>query len=571
MKLLDLLSSGDNRLFTRLTITGGLAGGGSAVLLAIVNAAAEQIERDAVDEVNWFLAGAFIAVAAIYFLSEIYLVARIGAQIENGINRVRTRLLDRLANADFARIERFGQTRLYESITQSSQIISQNSQLLAHAFRSLLLVVAVMLYVLWLSPLAFFLIVAVIAIGTTIYLRMGKELSACYHKLGEAENNLFERVADLFYGIKEVRMSSARSNALHVAFMATSTEKEDIAIKAHDLTFRQQIMGMMAFYILLAVIVFIVPVYSPSFSGTVMKVSTAVLFMIGPISSVVQSWTVLGMAESAAIRMSTLDADLLDMAEPIADGNDALVRDDFSHIRFHEVTFSYAHHDPYHGFELGPITLDITRGDLIFITGGNGSGKSTLIKLLTALYRPTEGHIEIDGMRLGPQSIEAYRSLIATVFSDYHLFSHLYGQGEINRDEASFWLHLFELDHITGIEIPPPREAPQGDNVAKPAEHPRFVRKDLSQGQKKRLALISAILEKRPVLVLDEWAADQDPHFREKFYRVILPELKTRGQTIVAVTHDDHYFDAADRRLHLDTGQLRDITASSSVTPDGRV
>ena len=568
MKLLDLLSSGDNRLLTRLTVAGGMAGGGSALLLVIVNAAAEQIEENAVDEVNWFLAGAFIAMSAVYFLSEIYLVSHIGAQIESGIHRVRARLLDGLVNADFARIERFGRTRLYESITQSSQIISQNSQLLAHAFRSLLLIVAVMLYVLWLSPLAFFLIVIVIGAGTMIYLRMGRELSACYHRLAGVENSLFERVADLFYGIKEVRMSSTRSDALNAAFVETSERKEETAVQALDLTFRQQVMGMTAFYILLAVIVFVVPVYSPGFSGTVMKVSTAVLFMIGPISAVVQSWTVLGAAEHAASRMIALDADLAAMAEPLAEGSDAVVARDFARIGFHNATFRYAHRDQNHGFQLGPVTLDIARGELIFITGGNGSGKSTLIKLLTALYYPTDGHIEIDGIRLGPQSIGSYRNLISTVFSDFHLFSRLYGQGGIDREEAAFWLHLFELDHITGIHIPDIEDTFE-DGAVVPVEQPRFVRQDLSQGQRKRLALISAILEHRPILVLDEWAADQDPHFRKKFYREILPELRKRGLTVVAVTHDDHYFDAADRCMHLEEGQLRDVVVEKVAHHDG--
>jgi len=572
MKLLDLLSSGDNRLLTRLTLAGGLAGGGSAVLLAIVNAAAEQIEQTEIDKVNWFLAGAFIAVSIVYFFSEIYLVAHIGARIENGIHRVRARLLTGLANADFARIERFGRTRLYESITQSSQVISQNSQLLAHAFRSLLLVLAVMLYVLWLSPLAFFLIVIVIGFGTMIYLRMGRELSTCYHRLAAAENSLFERVADLFYGIKEVRMSSARSDALNTAFAATSAHKEETAVQAHDLTFRQQVMGMMAFYILLAVIVFVVPVYSPGFSGTVMKVSTAVLFMIGPISAVVQSWTVLGAAENAASRMISLDADLAAMAEPVAEDDGAMVARDFTRIGFHNAIFRYAHRDQNHGFQLGPVTLEIARGELIFITGGNGSGKSTLIKLLTALYYPTDGHIEIDDIRLGPQSIGSYRHLISTVFSDFHLFSHLYGLGEIDRTEAAFWLRMFELDHITGINIPDEKDPAEADSAnTLSVGHARFVRQDLSQGQRKRLALIAAILEHRPILVLDEWAADQDPHFRRKFYREILPELCKRGLTVVAVTHDDHYFDAADRCLHLEAGQLHDVAGKSkadSVTHD---
>lgn len=77
-----------------------------------------------------------------------------------------------------------------------------------------------------------------------------------------------------------------------------------------------------------------------------------------------------------------------------------------------------------------------------------------------------------------------------------------------------------------------------------------------SQGQRKRLALLMAVSEKRGCLLLDEWAADQDPRFRKFFYRELLPLLKQQGVTVVAITHDDRYFDMADRLFKMDSGRL---------------
>ena len=82
---------------------------------------------------------------------------------------------------------------------------------------------------------------------------------------------------------------------------------------------------------------------------------------------------------------------------------------------------------------------------------------------------------------------------------------------------------------------------------------------DLSTGQRKRLALIVSLLEKRPILLLDEWAADQDPEFRRKFYFDLLPALHRAGVTVVVVTHDDRYLDEMDlpaRRLRMDEGRF---------------
>jgi putative ATP-binding cassette transporter len=195
--------------------------------------------------------------------------------------------------------------------------------------------------------------------------------------------------------------------------------------------------------------------------------------------------------------------------------------------------------------------MDVTirRGEVIFITGGNGSGKSTFIKLLTGLYHPDRGHLKIDGMAISADNLAGYRALMAPVFSDFHLFSRLYGLEDIAPVAAEDLLHWMEMEHVAGVK------------------QDRFTRTDLSTGQRKRLALIAALLEDKPILILDEWAADQDSHFRKKFYRELLPELRRRGLTIIAVTHDDRYFDAADRRLHLEEGRLTGQQTGGRETP----
>ena len=79
---------------------------------------------------------------------------------------------------------------------------------------------------------------------------------------------------------------------------------------------------------------------------------------------------------------------------------------------------------------------------------------------------------------------------------------------------------------------------------------------DAVLAQPKRLALLVAYLEDRPVYVFDEWASDQDPTYKDVFYRQLLPELRARGKAVVVITHDDHYFSVADRCLRLERGKL---------------
>jgi putative ATP-binding cassette transporter len=201
------------------------------------------------------------------------------------------------------------------------------------------------------------------------------------------------------------------------------------------------------------------------------------------------------------------------------------------------------------GFTLGPVDLTVRPGELLFLVGGNGSGKTTLIKLLTGLYPPASGTVRHGGRAVDRASLAAYRRLFTAVFTDGFVFPSLHGPCPPGRDaKARELLSTLGLDGVVGVE----RGA--------------FTTTRLSAGQLKRLALVAACLEDRPVLVLDEWASYQDPRFKRAFYREILPALKARGKTLVVISHDEAYFDVADRVVHLSGGAV-DRPAAPDVPP----
>jgi putative ATP-binding cassette transporter len=207
----------------------------------------------------------------------------------------------------------------------------------------------------------------------------------------------------------------------------------------------------------------------------------------------------------------------------------------------HDIRFSYLDRLSETIFQVGPIDFTLRAGELVFITGGNGSGKSTFLKLLAGLYKPESGEITFDGVHVGDSTRQNYRELIAAIFPDFHLFQKLYGIPDPDPAEVDRLLKQFQLIDKTRVT--------NGD----------FRTVDLSGGQRKRLALIVSLLEKRPILLLDEWAADQDPEFRRKFYYDLLPALIAAGTTVVAITHDDRYLDELDlpaRRLRMDEGRF---------------
>lgn len=209
-------------------------------------------------------------------------------------------------------------------------------------------------------------------------------------------------------------------------------------------------------------------------------------------------------------------------------------------LELRDVSFQYQDNT----FAVGPINLTLKRGELVFLIGGNGSGKSTFAMLLTGLYQPVSGQILLDGQPLAAEKPEDYRKLFSAVFTDVWLFDQLLGpEGEqANPQLVDKWLEQLKMGHKL-----------QFDNG-------KIVDLKLSKGQKKRVALLLALAEERDIILLDEWAADQDPHFRREFYQVLLPLMQEMGKTIFAISHDDHYFIHADRLLEMRNGKLSELT-----------
>ncbi|MBP6861742.1 MAG: multidrug ABC transporter permease/ATP-binding protein [Neisseriaceae bacterium] len=219
-------------------------------------------------------------------------------------------------------------------------------------------------------------------------------------------------------------------------------------------------------------------------------------------------------------------------------------------IRLQQVAYAYPSSSAEPGFALQPLDFTLSRGETVFLVGANGSGKSTLSMLLTGLYQPSSGQVWVDQQAIDDHNIGAYRQLFSAVFVDFYLFRDL-----LDGDGAPAATELIEawLKHL------------RMDQKAKISAN-QLLETDLSQGQRKRLALLVAAIERRSVLVLDEWAADQDPHFRKVFYEQLLPVLKAQGHTVFAISHDDKYFHHADRVLQMKQGVLSGFSDAQSGT-----
>jgi putative ATP-binding cassette transporter len=266
-----------------------------------------------------------------------------------------------------------------------------------------------------------------------------------------------------------------------------------------------------------------------------------IMGLLGAIPTMGQATVSLRKVEQLGLRLATTDA---------AENRDSFSAS-WSHLELRDVTHTYHNEKEDDEFVLGPLNLSFRPGELVFVVGGNGSGKTTLAKLVTGLYLPESGQIVLDGETITEANRDAYRQQFSAVFSDFYLFEQLLGLGDASiDDEASEYIRRLQLDHKVKVQ------------------DRKLSTTKLSLGQRKRLALLTAYLEDRPIYVFDEWASGQDPMFKQFFYLHLAPELKARGKTVIIISHDDRYYHLSDRLIRLENGQIEfDRPLSSAEFP----
>jgi len=520
----------------RLVVISAIAGASNAAILAAVNAGSQA----AADGKSGVSAAALFIISLVLFIkTQQYVLIASTVEIETIIHKVRLRLMNHVRHSELIPLDGIGRSQILSAIIKETATLQQAASTFAFSSQGVVLVFFMGLYIAYLSLLAFVMSIAVIGMAAGVFLATSGRVAREQREAMEWETRLFDRLADLLEGFKEVRLNSARSDELFDDIVEVSRTAANIKIRAQSDTFRRLIFSQSSIYAMLGGVVFLVPLFNDSAGAAIQKVTTALLFVIGACWGVVQSVPVLLMANGAADNIERMEAELRGAAVAPDDATEPNTR--FDTVEMRDVMFHYTDKTSDAAFKIGPLNFTLRRGELVFIMGGNGSGKSTFLKVLAGLYMADAGELLLDGVPIDDRNRESYRSLITAIFSDYHLFEQLYGIPAPDVTQLQRLLTEFRLHDKTTLS------------------DRRFETLDLSSGQRKRLALIVSLLEKRPILLLDEWAAEQDPEYRGKFYHELLPELNRLGITIVVISHDDRYIDELDlpgRVVRMDEGRF---------------
>jgi putative ATP-binding cassette transporter len=492
----------------RALVIAGIAGIANAAILGLINRGAALASEDS-SLIGLRLLMLFGFCMVMFFYGKRYALIQASIVVEHMVRNRLLRVADHVRRSELEIIENLGRGELYSKLAKDTGLISQSGLILVNAAQQSFVLIFCLFYIAYLSKAAFAATICTIGIGVVVYTRHAQDA-------------------------RDLKIDAQTGFCIDIMF------------------------SDLCFYTLLAVVVFLLPRFVPTYGAVILMITSAILFIIGPLQMVVQAAPVFERAKTALANLEDLERRLAVGLAAEVPGAHAVNADfrSFQTITLNGACFTYgmspgaaavkaavnggatngSNSDTNGGFSIGPLNLTINRGETIFLVGGNGSGKTTTLKLLTGLYVPQSGVIKVDHDVVGRQNVQRFRELFSTVFTQFHLFDRLYGLEHVDEARVNEILEELQLTGKTRFE------------------NGRFTTTELSTGQRKRLALAVCLLEGKDILVFDEWAADQDPHFRKYFYEQVLRRLKAQGITIIAATHDDRYWHLADRVIRMEYG-----------------
>ncbi|KPA11759.1 cyclic peptide transporter [Candidatus Magnetomorum sp. HK-1] len=515
-----------------MMIVSGIA---ASLMATTISEIAEDIITDHIANIFYALP-LFLALYALLFFSR-RTALRSGVNlVERLLESSRNKIGNQLRQSTLIKIENLDQGEIYTKLAVDTKKISRASISYIRGIQSIVIIIIIMLYILSFSIVAGVVFMSMFGIGVFYYQIYYQLLLGQIDEMNSKETELFDNFGHVLDGFKELKLNPEKNEDFYQNYLKPLSKK----VKSLRFSIGKKYVDINAFclfflhYLILGIIIYIFPLnYSVAFRFKIIAMS---VFLFEPIEYLKVVIPEILMAKVSINRLQKLENQLNStskLSEYIPHKDKGF--SSFHNLQIDALQFKYTDKEGKKTFAIGPINANINAGEIIFLVGGNGSGKSTVLKLISGLYPPFSGSFMVNGKEI---NMADHRNLFSVVYSDCYIFDKLYGVKNIEDQTVKNLLKLMAIDNKVEWK------------------EKQFHHSGLSTGQTKRLAFIIAILDDRPIYILDEWAAEQDPTFKKKYYTELLPMLKKNGKTIIVATHDDQYYHIADQLLKMDYGQL---------------
>lgn len=539
-----LLKKEDSRSYFWIILLSAASGLGNSLVIVSINKSVINIGSFHLDLLLIFLSG-----MVMYVFGQRVVMAKIVNITQDIVYKLRMELLNNILGASYEDLEKVDSGKIQAAMNNDTELLSGFGGQLITCSTALITVICCLIYLGTISLYGLLMSILVLLIIASIYYFAGRTANSLWQRTRTIQNLFFGFINHVILGFKELSLNDSKciefKNDMESCCIEYKKKRKKASMKFTDVF----IIGEFLFTSAVGIVAFVFPVM---FKGidlqTLISFIFVLLYMTGPINGILNTIPNLIQMKISWGRVKELNKELTKLNEKdrrILNYNSKDYPQNIS-LELKDIEYKYAVADAEgDAFGIGPFNFKFNSGEITFITGGNGSGKTTLAKLITGLYAPQKGKIMLNDKEITTRELSQN---YAAVFSDFHLFEKLYGInfGD-NKELIDKYLKLLEINRK--IEI----------------KDGAFSTLKLSTGQKKRVALMISYLEKKPIYLFDEWAADQDPEFRKRFYTEFLPELKKMGKCIIVITHDDRYFNLADKVIKLELGKVVDEYQNSAL------
>ena len=530
----------NNKSYFSITILSLLSGGSYAFVMFVVNMALKNQNDLKATLGIYFLLG-----LVFYVFSQKRVRKQLTIMTNNLVFNKRLELMNKLLRAPYYKFEKVGKEKIFTSLNNDTEVISNSIGLIVIGVTSTVTILISFIYLGISNIYALLTSLFFVVIAGIILVLVNQSAHRLYSKTRDIQNTFFKFINDLVNGYKELYLHKRRKEEFRADMIQSCDNYRKERTEAELVGTNVYFVGELMAFIILGGLIFLLPIFYKSISNVTLTDYVLIfLFLKGPIDNVLNMIPGINRVKVSWQRVQEMSKQVTSIERThIETSSSAHSKKEIS-LTLKDISYTYKNKEN-EQFSVGPVNYTFNTGEIVFITGGNGSGKSTLANLITGLYAPDNGVIELNGEITQPEQIGHY---FATVFSDYYLFDRIYGI-DFSKEQDRIETLMVNLGIDKKLKI----------------NNGEFSTTKLSTGQRKRLALLISYIDDRPIYLFDEWASDQDPEFRQYFYETLIPELKQRGKGVIAITHDDRYFSIADKIIKMEIGKIMDESEQIEV------
>ncbi|MCZ0701997.1 cyclic peptide transporter [Natronobacillus azotifigens] len=484
-------------LLIGLSIVTGIA---NAMVIFLMNESITRVENYGLDSLRGMII-LFSLVLFVYSYSIKILRYRLIKLTNDLVYDKRLEITNKLLHSTYEQLEKLEKEKIYATLNNDTERVGGFVNNIVSAVTSIITVLACFVYLSFIHFQAFVVFLLVLMVLAFVHQKVSSTGERLFLESRDMQNIFFRLIDNMVRGFKELYLHRGRLNDFKADVKLVCDDYRQKRIKADILFTSVVILGELAIFVLMGIIVLVFPFTFASFDAVLLRSFVFVfVFAVGPITSILGRVPELLQIKISWDRINKMAEEVTNLT---VDQNkkEMSVKQKISKLELIDVTYVHQNRQEISNsssFQLGPINLTLQSGEVTYITGGNGSGKTTLAKILTGLYIPSSGRVLVNGEQVPLSTLNEY---FAAVFSDYYLFEKLYGIDFKNKEnEIQEYLKMFNLEDKVSVR------------------NGKFTTTQLSTGQRKRLALLVSYLDDRPIYILDEWAADQDPQYRAYYY-----------------------------------------------------